>query len=190
MKLKYYLFALLFISGLSLNAQNTDKDFAKSEAMKNIREEKDEFTKIVTYFSGRTPKNQNDFTDRFFIYISIPENNGEPRLFLKVSHSEDYRRLGRYNYIKKIYLLSDDKTIELPVNSDGVISGNGTQHSTFNMGFGKKPIYFDFVKRMVNAQITKARIVTPKNLLIEFDISARERMAINDVITLWEAVKN
>jgi hypothetical protein len=57
------------------------------------------------------------------------------------------------------------------------------------MGFGKKPYYFDYIKDMVNAQSTKARIVTPKSLQIDFEISAKERKAMSEVLALWELMR-
>ena len=188
MKSKVIFIALLLVIGISLKAQVVDKETSLSEAMKNIRTEKDEFTHTTLYFSDRTPKNQNDFMDRFFIYISVPENNGQPRLFLEVSHSENFHPLVGYINIQSILLLSDDKTVELPMNL-GNISGNGTQHSIFTMGFGRRPVYFDFVNGMVNAKNTKARIITFKNKLLDFDISSRERKGIADVLALWDLLK-
>lgn len=191
MKIRIYLMTLMLSIGFTLNAQDAPSDnkvTTLTEAMENIWSEQDEFTHVTKYYSKKTPKNQNDLLDRFFIFISVPENNEIPRLFLEVSHSVLNRQFGNYNYIKTIYLLSDDKTIELPVTSEGII-GNGTQHFIFTMGFGKKPLYFDFIKGMVNAKTTKGRLVTPKNLSFDFDISARERKAMNDVLTLWELMK-
>jgi hypothetical protein len=187
MKAKIYLIAILLVAGISVKAQVVDKEALLSEAMTNIRTVKDEFAQSTLYYSVKTPKNQNDFYDRFFLYIKVPENNGVPRLFLEISHSDQYRR-GDYYRIKKISLLSDGKPLDLPMDQ-GTVTGNGTQQAIFTMGFGKKPYYFDYVKDMANAQTTKARIITPKDLIIDFDISARERKAMNDVIALWEIIK-
>lgn len=187
MKAKIILFAILLVIGNTLKAQAVDKETALSQAMANIWSEQDEFTHVTRYYSNRTPKNQNDFYDRFFLYISVPEKSGLPRLFLEVSHSDQYHR-GDYYRIKKITLLSDGKSLDLPMDQ-GTISGNGGQQSIFTMGFGKKPYYFDYIKEMAKAESTKARIVTPKNLLIDFEISARERKALGDVLALWELMK-
>jgi hypothetical protein len=187
MNAKILLIVILLVTGISLNAQVVDKETTLTEVMSNIWSEQDEFSQITRYYSKKTPKNQNDFYDRFFLYISVPKNNGVPRLFLEISHSDQYRR-GDYYRIKTISLLSDGKPLDLPMNQ-GTISGNGSQQSIFTMGFGKKPYYFDYIKDMVNAQSTKARIVTPKNLQIDFEISAKERKAISEVLALWELMK-
>lgn len=187
MKFRYCFIVLLLVIGVSLKAQVVDKETSLSEVMKSIRTEKDEFNQSVTYFSNRTPKNQNDAYDRFFLYIKVPEKNGMPRLFLEVSHSDQFR-LGDYYKIKSISLLSDSKPIDLPMEQGNII-GNGSQQAIFTMGFGKKPFYLDYVKGMVNAESTKARIVTPKNIIIDFNISARERLAMGEVLALWELIK-
>lgn len=189
MKSRIYLIAFLFLSGLSLSAQdlvNVDIEPAKLEAMKNIRVEKDDFSKVAKYFSDRTPKDIKDL-DRFFIFISVPENQNQQRLFLEVSHYSSFHPVKGYMRYRKIVLLADDKTIELPLNQ-GTISGNGTQHSTFTMGFGRKPEFYEFIKRTINAQVTKARLFTDDNRYLDFEISSRERKALNDVITLWELI--
>jgi len=188
MKAKIFLIAILLVTGASVKAQVADKVTALSEAMKNIRSEKDDFTHITKYYSERTPNDQNDFYDRFFLYISAPENSEEPRLLLKVSHSSTIHPIKGYLSIKSIVLLSDAKILTLPINL-GTISGNGTQHSSFTMGFGKRPIYFDFVKGMTSAQTTKARIITENNKLVDFEISSKERKAMSEVLALWELMK-
>lgn len=189
MKSRIYLIAFLFLSGLSLSAQdlvNVDKEPAKLEAMKNIRVEKDDFSQVAKYFSDRTPKDIKDL-DRFFISISVPEDQNQQKLFLEVSHYASFHPVKGYMRYRKIVLLADDKTIELPLNQ-GTISGNGTRHSTFRMRFGRKPEFYEFIKRMINAQVTKARLFTVDNKYLDFDISSRERKALNDVITLWELI--
>jgi hypothetical protein len=189
MKIKFCLLAILLVSVLSLNAQDlviVDKELAKLEAMKNIRVEKDDFSYTTKYYSDRTPKDIKD-QDRFFIFINVPANPKEQRLFLEVSHYASFHPIIGYMRYSKIKLQSDDKTIELPL-SLGSISGNGKQHSTFTMGFGRRPEYYDFIKSMISAQTTKARLYTDDGRYLDFDISSRERKAINDVITLWEIV--
>ena len=81
MKAKIFLIVILLVTGASVKAQVADKISALTEAMKNIRSEKDEFTHITKFYSERTPNDQNDFYDRFFLYISAPENSEEPRLY-------------------------------------------------------------------------------------------------------------
>jgi hypothetical protein len=189
MKSRIYLIAFFFLSGLSLSAQdlvNVDKESAKSEAMKNIRVEKDDFSHVAKYFSDRTPKDIKDL-NRFFIFISVPENQNQQRLFLEVSHYASFHPVKGYMRYRKIVLLADDKTIELPLNQ-GTIRGNGTRHSTFTMGFGRKPEFYEFIKSTINAQVTKARLFTDDNRYLDFEISSRERKALNDVITLWELI--
>ena len=189
MKEKFLIIALILFSNLKINAQQysaSGDEPMLTEALKNIRIEKDEFTHIAKYYSDRTPKDIKD-QDRFFIFINVPANPKEQRLFLEVSHYASFHPNIGYMRYSKIILLADDKTIELPL-SLGAISGNGNQHSTFTMGFGRRPEYYDFIKSMISAQTTKARLYTDDGRYLDFDISSRERKAINDVITLWEIV--
>ena len=189
MNLKICLIAFLVTSVISLNAQNlvdVDIETAKAEALKNIRIVKDAFTHSAKYYSDRTPKDIKDL-NRFFIFISVPEIQNQQRLFLEVSHYSSFHPVIGYMRYRQIVLLADDKTIELPLNQ-GTISGNGTQHSTFTMGFGRKPEFYEFLKGPINAQVTKARLFTDDNRYLDFEISSRERKALNDVITLWEII--
>jgi hypothetical protein len=78
--------------------------------------------------------------DRFFLYISATENSEELRLLLKVAHSSTIHSIKGYLSIKSIVLISNDKTLTLPINL-GTISGNNTQHSSFTMGFGMRPFF-------------------------------------------------
>ena len=190
MKIRHLVIVLLLTICNKINAQQFDSFESQPlfiEAMKNIRVDKDEFTHITKYYSGKTPKDIKDL-DRFFIFINVPEKQEQQRLFLEVSHYSSFHPVIGYMRYRKIVLLADDKTIELPLNL-GSISGNGTRHSIFTMGFGKRPEFYEFIKGMINAQNTKARLYTDDNRYLDFDISSRERKALNDVISLWEVVK-
>lgn len=190
MKFRHLAIVLLLILSNKISAQQLNSFENQPlfiESMKNIRVVKDEFTHKTKYYSDRTPKDINDL-DRFFIYINVPEKQEQQRLFLEVSHYSTFHPVIGYMRYRKIVLLSDDKTIELPL-SQGTISGNGTRHSTFTMGFGRKPEFYEFIKGMINAQTTKARLYTDDNRYLDFDISSRERKALNDIITLWEIIK-
>jgi len=180
-----FLFFCVSITMHALGQEKNDKDYLIKEAMKNIRVESDEFTKVTRWFSDRTPKNKSG-ENLLWLHINSPEDKSASRIILSVSHYTDMPYNTRRNNIKMVYLLSDNNSMELP---SGEITGAYTTICIFRLPFGGKPEVFNLVKSIINSDNAKVRIVDVFGKYFEFTISSREKKAINDVITIWELIK-
>jgi outer membrane lipoprotein-sorting protein len=79
MKAKIFLIVILLVTGASVKAQVADKITALTEAMKNIRSEKDEFTHITNFIQREPLMIRTIFMIDFFfilVLLKIQKNLG------------------------------------------------------------------------------------------------------------------
>ncbi|MBS1640559.1 MAG: hypothetical protein JSR12_10930 [Bacteroidetes bacterium] len=156
------------------------------EAMKNIRSKVDEFSGFTSYYSDRTPKDPSD-VDRLFISLN-KHTNGRLVCNFWVLHNALTTSSGLYMNIEQIFIKTDNSTYVLDCKPQ-YIFGNGTQHSFYKAGFIKEQSPYKWALDIMNSNVCKVRFLGEGRFL-DFEVSTREKKAIKDVITLYEAFLN
>ena len=179
--MKYFIaLALFFCFSNSYSQDNSVTNL--DEALKEMRVKPDAFTGNTLYFSKRTPENLND-VDRLLAYITKASNgNSKPYLRLMVSHVADQRQSTDFAVDKVIILIQGRPFTIKPTTAE--IKTNG-RHVWIDAHVKDSKIYEDIIKSIIASETKVTARFYSLSSYIEFEISKKEKKALNDVLTTY-----
>lgn len=161
-------------------------DAAKvQQAMEDMRPEKDEFTKSISYFSKKTPKSTDD-QDRLYAYV-LQDDSGKVYLKLVVSHVNVFNSGYRNLSISQIAMKADTSTYL--ITNRHFIYGNGRRHIYYDAALHYDGAECAFLKKIIASNETKVRFEEAGGTYLDFKVSDREKKALSEVLELYKAMR-
>lgn len=153
--------------------------------MREMRPERDEFQRTVSYFSNKTPRFKDD-QDRLYAYV-LQTDSGKIYMKMVISHVNVLHSGYPNISIQQIILKADTSTFA--IKNRRMIFGNGTRHAYFDAGFSYNSDVCVFVKKIIASSEIKVRFEEAGGTYLDFKVSEREKKALNDVVELYKAMR-
>ncbi len=186
MKRSIFLLSIAILFSLHPFAQETIEVKTVHEALSDIDAKVDDFEGYTDFRSSKTPAKPDD-KDRLFITL-IQKKDGNLHFNFWICHNPDFNRSGEYMFFEKISVRTDTATYTINCNDKNTFA-DGTLHSYFRTPFTTNQKTFVWVQDMMNCKTLKVRL-NGHGKQLEWEVSNREKKAIKDVLTLYNAIIN